>query len=74
MYIIQCMYITHCEKKIFFFGSNKFEKIINRDRGGWSTGCVKKIKKLISRGHLLEPLEYKLQDEKVANCEKLYCC
>ena len=34
----------------------------------------KKINKLISGGHLLEPLEYKLQEEKDANCEKLYCC
>ena len=36
--------------------------------------CYKKYQKLINGGRLLEPLEYKLREEKDANCEKLYCC
>ena len=65
------------KKKI---GSNKFEKIINK--GGMLEQGVgrrreevpKKSKKLISGRRLLEPLEYKLREEKDANRKKLYCC
>ena len=34
----------------------------------------KKIKKSKAGGRLLEPLEYKLREEKDANYEKIYCC
>ena len=38
------------------------------------SGVAKKNRKINKQGRVLEPLEYKLREEKDANCEKLYCC
>ena len=55
-----------------FFG---LEKIINKGGGGgWNKERGEEVRNKCAGGRLLEPLEYKLREEKVANCEKLYCC
>ena len=55
-----------------FFG---LEKIINKGGGGgWNKERGEEVRNKFAGGRLLEPLEYKLREEKVANCEKLYCC
>ena len=60
-------------KKKKDFWLEQIRKNWDEERRGRGWGECKKNQK-VNKACLLELLEYKLREEKDANCEKLYCC